>query len=526
MSSGNNEAKADAIAPIKLEAPAKSGGWALLTRTRKLAFVVVGSVLGVTSAVVGTKYFTASPGSARAESPAVAEAKKDEPDKLPALGTEPPPVLAPKKASTPDPEELPDIPTPTPVIVPPVPGPQKPKKAEPELLDLKPPVPGGKADAEYDIPPVRFAPPVPAKTKLATADENGKVTALPPQEEVPTTTKKRTEIGATDKKLIIIPAGGFTDADVKSPAKKEEKKETSDVSDLVIPPPPPLDLPPVPQDKLDTKDLIVAPPTPGKDKAGQTDPTKLEFEPPPLVSLPSVGSAKDKEKPMLVIPRKAPEKLETKGPPPMKLLGQDELPAFKAPGTLDPTSETLPPRIKPPQIDVGPTPRAAAIPSPETLAPKNYEEDWHTPKSGDTYAMISQEYYKTADYGPALEAYNKGRLKPGDSIVRVPPLWVLDEKHPALSTSKPERASAVEAKPTGLKFDPVDSSPPAARPAPLAVAPAADEYVVKATDGETIREVARKVFGDPNAWKRLYSINPDIDPTQPIPAGTTLRLPR
>ena len=63
MSSGNNEAKADAIAPAKPESPAKTGGWALLTRTRKLAFVVLGSVLGVTSAVVGTKYFTASPGS-------------------------------------------------------------------------------------------------------------------------------------------------------------------------------------------------------------------------------------------------------------------------------------------------------------------------------------------------------------------------------------------------------------------------------------------------------------------------------
>ena len=144
MSSGNNEAKADAIAPAKPESPAKTGGWALLTRTRKLAFVVLGSVLGVTSAVVGTKYFTASPGSARAESPAIAEAKKDEPNKLPELGTEPSPVLAPKKSSTPDPDELPDIPASTPVIVPLAPGPQKPKKADPDGLDAPlPPVPNG-----------------------------------------------------------------------------------------------------------------------------------------------------------------------------------------------------------------------------------------------------------------------------------------------------------------------------------------------------------------------------------------------
>ena len=51
-----------------------------------------------------------------------------------------------------------------------------------------------------------------------------------------------------------------------------------------------------------------------------------------------------------------------------------------------------------------------------------------------------------------------------------------------------------------------------------------DEYRVTAEAGETIREVARKALGDAGSWKKLYQLNPDIDPTLPLPAGTTVRL--
>ena len=44
--------------------------------------------------------------------------------------------------------------------------------------------------------------------------------------------------------------------------------------------------------------------------------------------------------------------------------------------------------------------------------------------------------------------------------------------------------------------------------------------------GETIREVARKALGDSNLWWKLGELNPAIDPGRPIPAGTTLKLPR
>ena len=61
---------------------------------------------------------------------------------------------------------------------------------------------------------------------------------------------------------------------------------------------------------------------------------------------------------------------------------------------------------------------------------------------------------------------------------------------------------------------------------PAATTKASDEYKVTKEAGETIREVARKALGDGNAWRRLYELNPGIDPTLPLPAGTIVRLPR
>jgi nucleoid-associated protein YgaU len=68
-------------------------------------------------------------------------------------------------------------------------------------------------------------------------------------------------------------------------------------------------------------------------------------------------------------------------------------------------------------------------------------------------------------------------------------------------------------------------APPPAGTVPARTTPT-DEYRVIAKDGEQIREVARKTLGDANAWRKLWDLNPDVDPTQPIPAGTTLRVPR
>jgi nucleoid-associated protein YgaU len=141
--------------------------------------------------------------------------------------------------------------------------------------------------------------------------------------------------------------------------------------------------------------------------------------------------------------------------------------------------------------------------------------------------LISKEYYKTPDFAAALEAYNKDRRKPGEQFIRVPPTWVLEEQFPNLVGPKGDKPTAPEPNAAGnVKFEPADPTTPARRPTPPLISGTNDEYRVKAEAGETIREIARKVYGNPDSWKKLWDLNPSLDPTQPIPSGTTLRVGR
>ena len=267
--------------------------------------------------------------------------------------------------------------------------------------------------------------------------------------------------------------------------------------------------------------------------AGLPSPKNLQIEPPIKIDVPTINPGV--------------------GPAP-KPLGT---PDVKAPGTSDllipgaPKVETPDIRINSPMIDtppkapaigLEPSPRPGGSPKPPAPAVKreDYDEDWHTFKAGDDYAMISREYYKSADYARALEAYNKDRRRGNEDIVRVPPLWVLEDKFPGMIGSgktETKAPSGGTGKTTGLSFEPVEgrqigTSAPPARPAPTpapVISPVSnfnDEYRVRAEGGENIRDIARKVYGDAKAWKRIYDMNPSIDPTEPVPAGTTLRMPR
>lgn len=484
----------DAVAPVAAKA-----GW--LTGKTKVGIVVGGSLLSLVGGVYGVK----SLGSGTPK--AVAQAPDTKPAAVAPLTTPTEPRRLPEEIN-----ELPGVTVPKPPVV---------DNRIPRLdlgvddIATPPPLPnpGFRGDLVIDPPPLK---PIAEKRPL----KNDFDIEPPP---LPAVT--RTGTVNTGDKQPILRVGGQTSTETAPPPPK------APVIDIDLPP-------------------LVAPP-----KVGNAPPAKLEFDlvPPPVVApapvapAPKVGDVAPpptpgikEDLPMVSAPTlgPTPKPPVVEPAPTIDLIPTPPVVTPKPPVNLDP----LPPAVTPkPPVNLDPLP-PAVTPKPPAEAPKRdeFDEDWHTPKAGDTYAMISKEYYKTADMAQALEAYNKDRRKGGENIVRVPPLWVLEEKFPALTTKSETRPAPTPPgtpapKSSPLNFEPVEgrpigSSAPAARPAPAPAITAAsgvnDEYRVQAEAGETIREIARKLYGDGNAWKRIYDMNPSVDPTQPIPVGTTLRLPR
>lgn len=370
------------------------------------------------------------------------------------------PALAPTKNDDVNPLLL-DLPS--------VPTPKS-DRVELELPAIAPPRPGPRPT---ETEPPLILPPAPRLEPKKPGEDPDNLFKAP--DLLPSTITDRKDKPVTKETIPIIRIGATGDVTPPPPPKKPMVDAPPSILDVPIP-------------KISD---VPAPPLPMTPKIDDL---------PPIVGSPSIGPSPEIKTPPLGTPMK--EKL----PDPPPLIKIDEPPIIKNPMIPD-FPMTLTPPINPAKKDM-------------------YDEDWHAQRDGDTYAIISKEYYKTVDYSAALEAYNKERKKSGERIVRVPPTWVLEEQFPNLVGTKPEKLGVLEARPTGNpKFEPVAAKTSGERPAPLPLpASSSDEYKVKVEAGETIRDIARKVYGDPNAWKKLYDLNPTLDPTQPIPSGTTLRL--
>lgn len=531
-----------AVAGVPTPAQAK-GVWAAVRQYRKLALLLGGfGILGGAGGY-GYKYFTAMPpkANAQADPPAVAskpgEPKPaDEPPvvkpALPAKDEAPavPEVKVPD-ASMPD-LKVPAVKAPTtdtsdtepPPILPPGPGDQPKKSAADGLPAIAPPpAPAVKApvDGRKKTADEVKAPIIPA-IKAPDADTAKPTVEAPtlPTIQLPDIGKKKpapegadpfkaTDTVPTDDKPgpILLPtdvndkkkADGpvirvqGTDPKVDVPAPTADKKPDVPKIDIGVPPLPDPDK----KDDKKADDLPKIAPPP----AGKTDDLPTIKIPGPKPDVPPVVVGPMTDKPEVKVPEvKAPE---VKSP---------EIPTIKIPDAGGKPPVADPPKIPPVDIKAGPPPAAP-------VKKDSYDELWHD-DHGEPYAALSREYYHDPKYAAALEAYNKGRR---DKIIRVPPPWVLEEKFPHLVGK--EKASEARPKDTGLKFEPVGPLP-SGRSAPPATETSrpTDEYRVSRESGETVREVAQKVLGDAAAWKKLYELNPNIDPTLPLPAGTILRL--
>lgn len=197
---------------------------------------------------------------------------------------------------------------------------------------------------------------------------------------------------------------------------------------------------------------------------------------------------------------------------------------------------------------VGVTPSTAIPPIPvdgktnptqavQLLEPKviSFTEEKYSCGPGETFATISKQKYGTDKYAQALMLFNRnhplggdealpdsGALKPQQKVY-IPPLEVLENRYPGgvkdLSPSPP---------PAVVPSSGLAPSPPAGVPAEKSLpgpAPAALRTYRVEGNGETMRQIATKLWGKPDFWTAIYELNQGWRPEYPLPAGTLLKVP-
>jgi hypothetical protein len=404
---------------------------------------------------------------------------------------------------------------PAPLVLPPDPSadPKRPAKAD--------------TGSAPDLPPIPSGPPT-DKPKPAA----GSVDTFQAGEPLPIDPKKVDPAGPP----VVMP-GNTVD-------KKDKPADTGGpvirVQGVGSPAAPKPDDPPV----VVPSDIKVVAPVAGPMGAKKDDPVVKPPESGPAPMIPSTditiplppppGGVKDETKPAAPAPGVTIPGPKPDVPPvvlnPLRDPGSEakppEAPTLKLPGVGAPEPPIIPDRppvvADPPAGDPFKRPVVADPPPVAAPAKKDtYDELWHDDK-GETFETISREYFHDPKYAAALKEYNRNRR---DKLIRVPPPWVLEERFPNLINKASDRGDR-SANNGGLTFEPVAPLPSGGRTAPPAAVTSRsnDEYKVTRAGGESIRDVAGKALGDPTAWKKLYELNPTIDPTIPIPAGTTLRL--
>jgi hypothetical protein len=185
------------------------------------------------------------------------------------------------------------------------------------------------------------------------------------------------------------------------------------------------------------------------------------------------------------------------------------------------------PGRQPIQVATAPYRRIPVNSGPEV---ESFDEEIYRCRTGDSFARISQRYYQTDKYGPALEAFNRSHPQDGDAIrrqsaglaigqrVHIPPIAVLRKRH---GTLIPEENQL----PSPDAREERTSSRPRATQDFEENAPRSRDYTVNNPNGETMREIAEKLLGNANRWQEIAKLNPGFQPLLPIPSTASIKLP-
>ncbi|MEZ6139361.1 MAG: hypothetical protein R3B84_02210 [Zavarzinella sp.] len=572
----NNPVNSHIVKPAEtpVAAPPKKNWWAKLSEKQRFAVVVGGSLVALVGGVytakefVGTTEPKANVAKPVASNPPAAEnpATKPKPGSLtedlgmpviPAanngkdeLALRPAPALTQPKIEIPsitmpsvppvEPGKLPDF------NVPKVPefkilpaGAEEPIKSPATEVKVPslPPLPGGNeiAPPKLDVTPAKVEmPPLPGGTGAAPTPPEIKVE--PPTIKLPgfNNDTKLPPTATPAPELPPPPGMGIPKLPEPTPPSLENKLPT-------LPEPGKASDPKLPTLPEAAPKIDVTPPSLGGGSPKSTVPAELTV--PGLPPLPGGGSTEPKLPGTEI---KVPE-LEPKipavdvGAP--KLPDNTGIPKV----TVTPTVSPMLPEVGTPKLpDNTGIPKVTVTPAVSPMLPTigakkdTFEEDWHKPAKGDNYTSLSKTYFNTEKYAAALQAYNREGNKAQDGIIRIPPIWVLEEKFGGLiddpdirRTSSNETVPTVKPAPaetpkvpeiTPPKFEPIEKPAPEPIGSSQPMKSQKNIYTVNDSRGESIRSIAERIYGNGNYWKRLLDLNPSLDPTLPVPAGTQLRV--
>lgn len=363
------------------------------------------------------------------------------------------------------------------------------KDAPPPGVGLPPPpVKGGAAEEKVPPPPGVGLPPPPVKGGAAEEKAPPPGAGAPPPTfggaGLPDLNKK----GAEEKKGSVAPPPTFGGAGLPDQNKKGS----------VAPPPTGL---PEPKGSVS--------PPPGLPERKTPEPIG--------VPAPSGGTLKDVP-PSIGTPPTVPERKTAPAPNPIAVPKGPERPNVPPIGAPMPELPgAMPMSTGAPKTSGGLPPVRTWAGTPVRLQP------------GDTnFAALSKRLYGTDRYAAALLAYNREhpladtalkqdppRLR-SDLPIYAPPAEVLAAKY---ATLLPEAGmppvTVGRPRPLGGGLRPAPAPP---------TADAVQRYTVPA-QGQMILEVARTTLGDGNRWPEIYRLNPSLQPQNPIPGGTQLRIP-
>jgi hypothetical protein len=216
-------------------------------------------------------------------------------------------------------------------------------------------------------------------------------------------------------------------------------------------------------------------------------------------------------------------------PPANQLAQGPAAPGMNSPFGGSGSGNSVPPAGAPPKADSPPIAvPAVGGPSPYTVVTPqvdSYDEETYVCKPNDTFLSISRQYYQSEKYERALLLFNRNHPRATDAIRQDPPV-VRDGQPvyiPPLRVLERQYASVIpDHIPLPPPVPPLASATPG-YPAPLAAS--GDRLYRVQPNGEMLWDVAQRTTGRNDRWAEIYALNPQLNPQQPIPGGTTLRLP-